>query len=102
MQPANFGAPHYATVVPSRFVTGLKGTIVANVGSKCGFINIKEAFHNHDDEVKYYYNSKQDFICDKDAKTAYWPSLNTIKGNKNENVWSISDDIKKDIWKQWI
>ena len=101
MQPANFGASHYATVAPSRF-TKLEGTIVANVGSWCGFLDISTDFHNHDNEVKYYYNEKQEFSCDKDAKTAYWPSLNTIKGNKNENVWSISDDIKKDIWKQWI
>ncbi len=100
MQSANFGASHYATVVPSRFVTGLDGTIVANVGRYCGFRTVSAAFHEHDNEVKYYYNSKQDFISDKDAKTDIYPSLNKMKEDYGE--WSVSDVIKDDVWTQWI
>lgn len=87
--------PHYATVAPSRF-TKREGTIVANVGRWCGFLDISTAFHDNNDKVKYYYNTKQEFSCDKDAKTDYYPSLNTME--ENYKTWSNEDDL----WKQYI
>lgn len=101
-EPARDGKchPHYATVAPSSFITGLNGTIVANVGRWCGFLDISTAFGRHYNKVKYYYNTKQEFSCDKDAKTSYYPSLNKMKGVYDE--WSVSDKIKDDVWKQYI
>lgn len=64
--------------------------MVANVGSKCGFLKVSTAFHDNDNEIKYYYNEKQDFSCDKDAKTKLYPSLNKMK--EDYDVWSATND----------
>ena len=95
--PASDGIchPHYATVAPSSF-TKREGTIVANVGSRCGFLKVSTAFHKHDNEVKYYYNTKQDFSCDKDAKTKLYPSLNKMK--EDYDTWSNENDL----WDQYM
>ena len=59
-------------------------------------MDISTAFGKHVNEVKYYYNTKQEFSCDKDAKTSYYPSLNTME--ENYKTWSNEDDL----WKQYI
>ena len=46
--------------------------------------------------MRYYYNTKQEFSCDKDAKTDYYPSLNTME--ENYKTWSNENDL----WDQYV
>ena len=46
--------------------------------------------------MRYFYNTKQEFSCNKDAKTKLYPSLNKMK--EDYDTWSNEDDL----WKQNI
>lgn len=41
-----------------------------------------------------------DIGVDKIDENIYYPSLNKMKGDYDE--WSVSDEIKDDVWKQYI
>lgn len=73
--------PHFATVAPLELLPDdlTKGEIhVANVGGKCGFYSVEEAFDFKTD-VRYYYNSKQEFMVGLNTGDGYARSIEELR-----------------------
>ena len=73
--------PHFATVAPLELLPDdlTKGEIhVANVGGKCGFYSVTKAF-GLKAEIRYYYNSKQEFMVGLNTGDGYARSIEELR-----------------------
>lgn len=79
-------SPHYVTLSPNNFTNDLFKIKVANVGIENGEKKLFEAFSDNEcKNVKFYYNTNQNHICDLDAgKDKWFPSINELKEKYGE------------------
>lgn len=82
--------PHYATVAPSKLLSGFQDLIIANVGNTCQFCNLTDAFHYNDIDIKFFYDENQDFIKDLNIGDKTNPSIQDMI--KDYGVWSATND----------
>lgn len=82
--------PHYATVAPSKLLSGSQDLIIANVGSTCQFCNLTDAFHYNDIDIKFFYDENQVFIKDLNIGDKTNPSIQDMI--KDYDLWSATND----------
>lgn len=82
--------PHYATVAPSKLLSGSQDLIIANVGNTCQFCNLTDAFHYNDIDIKFFYDENQDFIKDLNIGDKTNPSIQDMI--KDYDLWSATND----------
>lgn len=93
--------PHFATVAPLELLPDdlTKGEIhVANVGGKCGFYSVEEAFDFKTD-VRYYYNSKQEFMVGLNTGDGYARSIEELREARGTWGGSVYNKLEKGVIK---
>lgn len=93
--------PHFATVAPLELLPDdlTKGEIhVANVGGKCGFYSVEEAF-DFKTEVRYYYNSKQEFMVGLNTGDGYARSIEKLREARGTWGGSVYNKLEKGVIK---
>lgn len=86
--------PHFATVAPSQYFKKIN-YCVANIGASCQFCELSTAF-GHLDEIKFYYNSKQNFKKDANITTNYCKSIQELI-----NIYGLWENIG-DVWYEYV
>lgn len=87
-------SPHFATVAPSQYFKKIY-YCVANIGASCQFCELSTAF-GHLDEIKFYYNSKQNFKKDANITTNYCKSIQELI-----NIYGLWENIG-DVWYEYV
>ena len=86
--------PHFVTLAPYSFLPEIKGIPVAHIGETCRFCDLFTAFYNvPEEQIRYFYNEKQNFIFRKDFSDGYCKSLSDMI--EKYKLWSNSNDIWK-------
>ena len=84
--------PHFVTLAPYSFLPEINGIPVAHIGETGRFCDLFTAFNNvPEEQIRYFYNEKQNFIYRKDFSDGYCKSL--LDMIEKYKLWSNSNDI---------